>query len=100
MGFRIISPFLSRLLTKPVVHTGQGFVKCTTDRLRQARVPGAGVVITLTTMRVWPRKFSYSPSSVIGLAIVSDIYKTHVVCSQLLDMKCLFLFYLKLTFIR
>ena len=46
-----------------------------------------------------PRKFSYSPSSAIRLANVSDIYKTHIVCSQLLDIKCLSLFYLKLTFI-
>ena len=44
------------------------------------------------------RKFSYSPSSATRLAIVSDIYKTHIVCSQLLDLKCLSFQYLKLTF--
>ena len=50
-------------------------------------------------MVVRPRKFSYSPSSAIRLAIVSDIYITHIVCSQLLDIKCLSLIYQKLTFI-
>ena len=48
--------------------------------------------------RSWPRKFSYSPSSATRLAIVSNIYKTHIVCSQLLDLKCLSFQDLKLTF--
>ena len=59
--------------------------------------PGLGgcsrIAVTLhlynTCHRARARKFSYSPSSVIWLAIVSDIYKTNIVCSQLLGIKCL-----------